>query len=281
MTRWLQSRPGSNPAQIVAEGRALWWSNLPTLALFVVCFTSPFVAGTFLLTIGLGDVVEIDGRIDVLFDTTTARDLHRMLTGTLAIANVLAVLVAWGAMAVFLSKRRILQPIDWRKAMKFAIERLGTLLVVAMIEFLVVVVIAILLIAIFDVGVAALTAAVVTGAAIFIRVWPAQVIVMVEEEPAVDALRRSWDLAAGHAWEVLRTLAFTFLRLFGYGIAVAFVTLALSLLLTPIMGPAATLIWTAVVQLIFLAVLSPFVVAVALPLYVHLRRRDEADGMQH
>lgn len=266
-----------HPSLIAAEGRELWWSNLPALAWIVVSFTSPFVVLTIALTFGLGDVVEVDGRIDVLFSTATARDLHRMLTGTLAIANVLAGLVAWGAMAVYLSKRRILEPIDWRRAMKLAIERLGTLLVVGMIEFLVVVVIAILLIAIFDVGVAALAAAVVTGVAVFIRVWLAQMIVMVEGEPAVDALRRSWDLVAGQGSEVLRTLVFTVVRLVGYGLILTVVTLAMSLLLGGFMGPTATLIWIAVVQLAFFAVLSPLFVAVAVPLYAHLRRREESD----
>lgn len=273
----LPSGPMRTPSQIATEGRELWWDNLAALVWITVLFASPFAIATVVLTLGMGDVVEVDGRIDVLFDTTNVRDLHRMLTGTLAIANVLAGLVAWGAVVAYLSRRQGPEPTDWQQAMKLAFEKLGALLRVAMIEFLIIVAIAILLIAIFDVGVPALVVAVVTAAAIFIRVWPTQVIVMLEEEPAFDALRRSWDLVAGRGWVVLYALTLTALRLIGYGLGLALATLFLTLMIENLMGPTATLIWTAATQLAFSALLSPLLAAVALPLYVDLRRRQEGD----
>ncbi len=200
-----------------------------------------------------------------------------MLTGTLAIANVLAGLVAWGAVVAYLWGRQGPEPTDWQQAVKLTFEKLGALLRVAMIEFLIVVAIAILLIAIFEVGVPALVVAVAIAAAIFIRVWPTQVIVMLEGEPAVDAFRRSWGLVAGRGWAVLHTLTLTALRLIGYGLGLALVTLFLTRLVENFMGPAGMLIWIAATQLAFSVLLSPLLAAVALPLYVDLRRRQEGD----
>jgi hypothetical protein len=242
-----------------------------------VLFTSPFVVVTVVLTLAMGEVVDVDGRIDVLFETTTGQDLHRLLSAVAAIANVLAGLVAWGAMAAYLWRRRVLQPIDWRRAVKLAAERLNPLLIVAMLEFLIVVVMAILFITVFNVGVVSLAIVVLTGAAIFIRVWPAQVVVIVEDEPAVDALRRTWDLASGQGWNVARTLVLTALRMIGYAFVIALVILFFSLTIDRVAGPTAALIWSAVSQLILLSLLSPLLVAVAVPLYVDLRRRQEAD----
>lgn len=270
--------PERTPSQIVTEGRDLWWSNLPVLFLISVLFTAPFVVISFGLTLGLSEaVVEVDGRIDVLFAGDDDRNLHRVLSGTLAIADVLAGLVAWGAMVAYLWRRRVLKPVDWQEAVRAAFDKLGVLLRVAMLEFLIVVVAAIALIALAGAGIFAFIAAAVAAAAALVRFWPTQVVAMVEHEPAVDAMRRSWSLASRRTKHVIMVLGLTFLRLLAYGLLTALVTFLLSGFVTAVAAPTATLLWFAVSQLFMFALLNPFVAAVAVPLYVDLRRRWDAE----
>lgn len=276
MYELLPPGPQRTPTQIVREGRHLWWSNLPGLLLIGVIFTGPFMIAGVALTVGLGEsVVEVDGRIDVLFASNDLRDLHRMLSGVLAIASVLSGLIAWGAMVAYVWRRRLAEEFEWSAAVRLAMERVGPLLLVAMIEFLVVVLVAIVLIALFSVSLPGLIAAMGIGAFLFIRVWLAQVVMMVEDESGTDALRRSAGLVSGRIGPVLGVLGLTVVRLVIIGLGVTLATLFLTQAIEAIGSPMVTLAWIATGQLAVSALLSPLVVSIAVPLYIDLRRRRQ------